>query len=87
MAAEKKTFRFTDASGKYLVAMILGRHVVNSSIAEKNEIVVYFATGAKSSALGSGGQLWIYDEAHVVVLRRNVKVPPARSQVYLRPVP
>ena len=66
-----------DNTGRYVQCVACGRHVDNSGIAELNEVVLYFAT-ALAGIGDSHGQLWMYDDSHIVCLGVRVSVPPAR---------
>ena len=73
-----KFFEIHDYSGKCVQCTALGRHAENACIEDGNEVVLYFAQGTASSASNSCGQLWLYDESHILLLRRNCIVPPTR---------
>ena len=73
-----KFFEIHDNSGKCVQCTALGRHAENACIEDGNEVVLYFAQGTASSASNPCGQLWLYDESHILLLRRNCIVPPTR---------
>ena len=60
-----------------------GRHVDNQFIVECNEVILYFAK-ALAGLNGANGQLWMYDESHIVLVGPRFSVPPARICMELR---
>ena len=78
-----QSFKFHDCTGRHLSCMAFGRHAGTPAIAEGNEIIIYFASGL-AGLQGKPGSLWLYDEAHVVCLRKNCKPPVARHFIDLR---
>ena len=73
-------FKIVDMSGRFAPCMAFGRHAENPNIIERNEVVIYF-TVAQAGLSNGPGQLWIYDDAHVLHLRGNAAVQPARIQM------
>jgi len=78
-----KGFRLQDYNGKYVQCVAFGRHVDNMHLSDKNEVVLYFAT-ALAGRGSSPGQLWMYDESHIVKLSSVPTVPSVRQLVELR---
>ena len=78
-----RTFKLHDSSGKWILCTAFGRHVDNPCLVDGHEVVLYFAT-AQAGLNNAAGQLWLYDVAHVMMLRSGCRVPPARTQVMLR---
>ena len=76
-------FNLHDGRGRHVECMAFGRHAENDVIKNEHEVVLYFATG-KLSTRGGGGQLWLYDESHVLYLRGNCKTPPFSKVIYMR---
>jgi hypothetical protein len=76
-----KSFRLNDQSGRWVQCAILGRHVDNECLCENAKVVVYFAMATAPVSAHSDSQLWLYDDAHVTLLQKDVPVGPARSQV------
>jgi hypothetical protein len=77
-----KGFQLQDTAGKYVNCTAFGRHVDSEFLADRNEIIIYFA--AAKLGLGSGpGQLWLFDDCHVACVRKNCTVPAARTLVPL----
>jgi hypothetical protein len=72
-----KNFKLHDNTGRYVQCVLCGRHVDNSGIVELNEVILYFAT-AMSGLNDSPGQLWMYDQSHIVALGVRICVPPPR---------
>ena len=78
-----KGFKLQDNTGKYAQCVAFGRHVDNPIISDKKEVVLYFA----QALAGRGnytGQLWLYDESHVSMLRSECAAPSARQHIELR---
>jgi len=78
-----KTFRLQDYNGKYVQCVAFGRHANNIHLSDRNEVVLYFAT-ALAGRGSSPGQLWMYDETHIVKLNTVATVPSVRQLVELR---
>ncbi len=54
----------------------LGRHAQSPAISTSTEVIVYFGKAQEGFKPNLPGIVWIYDEAHVVVLSKNVYCPP-----------
>jgi hypothetical protein len=80
-----RVFRLNDSTGRWVLCTAFGRHVDNPVLVEGHEIVIYFGT-AQQGLNNTPGQIWLYDEAHVVMLRSGCRTPPARTQMQLRGV-
>ena len=80
-----RNFQLHDRSGKFVPCSALGRHASNPCIKDGNEVVLYFAQASIPSSPNALGQLWMYDESHMVVLQENRKLPPQRSRIEVRP--
>jgi len=78
-----KAFRLQDYNGKYVQCIAFGRHVDNTHLSDRNEVVLYFATALAGRA-SSPGQLWMYNESHIVKLSTVPTVPSVRQLVELR---
>ena len=78
-----KNFRLVDQTGRYVQCVSFGRHSENSFLAELNEVVLYYAK-AVEGLNGGHGQLWMYDDSHIVLTNRRHSAPPARTFVELR---
>ena len=77
-----RTFMVQDAYGKSLRCVALGRHVDNPALVIGNEIVLFFST-ALAGLGGNAGQMWLYDDCHIVHMRGGCLVPPfARRDVH-----
>ena len=63
--------------------VVLGRHVDNDCPADLNEVVLYFAT-AKAGLNSGAGQLWMYDDSHIVLVGNRDCVPSASICMELR---
>jgi hypothetical protein len=79
-----RSFRVQDASGRYVQCKTLGRHVDNVNIGNGNEIVLYFAHATTSTSPNLPGQLWVYNESHIILLASGRDCPPARTPIQLR---
>ena len=66
------TFNLQDTSGKYVLCTVVGRHVDNPLLTDHNEIVIFCAT------VLDGMCVWVYDQAHIEMLRSGWFVPPCR---------
>ena len=81
----RRGFQLHDQSGRYVLCAALGRHSSNSCIQNGNEVVLYFAQAlAPTSPNNASGQLWLYDESHMVVLQEKRSIPTARTVIELR---
>ena len=76
-----KFFELHDYAGNCVQCTAVGRHAENTCIEDGNEVVLYFAQGTASSAVNPCGQLWLYDESHILLLRRECIVPPTRCNL------
>ena len=72
----KKCFILQDQAGRYVTCAALGRHAQSPAISTSTEVIVYFGKAQEGFKPNLPGIVWIYDEAHVVVLRENVYCPP-----------
>ena len=70
--------KLQDKTGKYVPCVACGRHAGKSCLEDGAEVVTYFAA-ALEGLQGTPGQLWMYDLSHIVQLRRNCAMPPART--------
>ena len=77
-------FQLHDQSGRYVLCAALGRHASNPSLKDGNEVVLYFAQASPPTSANVPGQLWLYDEGHMVVLQEKRSFPPARNIIELR---
>ena len=78
-----RAFTLQDGSGQYVSCVALGRHASSVFLAVRNELACYFARGLQGLG-NSPGQLWLYDDAHIVLRRANVVMPSARAQIEMR---
>ena len=78
-----QTFRLQDNTGRFAQCRAFGRHAGSANIRDGMEVIIYFGQ-AQRGWNQQPGQIWVYDEAHVVVLRHDVKIPPARHLIELR---
>ena len=73
---EMLDFRLHDAAGNFVQCRAHDRHARNPCIVDRNEIVVYGAI-ANSPQNNQTGLLWLFNESHVVVLKRSCPMPKA----------
>ena len=79
-----QSFTLQDNSGLYVSCIAYGRHVGNPLLACKNEVILFFARGVPGLGGNSPGQLWMYDDSHIVLLRNHFSLPAARTQIEMR---
>ena len=77
-------FHLYDFLGQSVLCTAVGRHVDNPTLIECSEITIYFAVALSGATSTMPGQLWIYDDAHLVALRHGCTVPASRAQVLFR---
>ena len=77
-----REFRLLDPSAKYVQCAALGRHASSDLLEVHNEVVMFFCSGSEGLS-SNPGKLWIYDEGHIVLLRKQCILPPARSPIEL----
>ena len=70
---EMRAFKLQDSSGKWVTCMVHGRHASNEHLVVNNEIVIFFGV-AMAGKEGQAGQIWVYDDAHVIKTKANVRV-------------
>ena len=75
-------FKIHDSQQRYVECMACGRHGAIPLLQEGFEIALYFVR-AKAGSGGADGQLFVYDDAHLVLLRRDCIVPPRKSHASL----
>lgn len=77
-----RRFSMQDDAGRYVRCVALGRHVDNPVLRARNEVILYFAK-AQPGLNQSAGQLWLYDDAHMVMTRPNRFLAPPDTEVEL----
>ena len=80
---DMQDFRLVDSSGRYVMCKAFGRHAGNALIASGNQIILYFAN-ARVGLSNQPGSLWLYDEAHIVVIAHAQTVPASKHLCELR---
>ena len=78
-----KSFRLQDQTGRYVQCTVVGRHVDNQFLREKNNIIIYFARGQEGLS-GHSGQLWVFENCHIVCLGSRTSLPAVTSMIELR---
>ena len=81
-----RNFELYDPTGKYVACRVLGRHASNQNIEDGNEVILYFAQATTPTSANMPGVLWLYDESHIVLIRKNCRVPASRGAIELRPL-
>lgn len=79
-----RNFQLHDHTGKYVACMVLGRHASNQSLEDGNEVILYFAQATAPTSANLPGALWLYEESHIVCLRKKCKIPAPRGAIELR---
>ena len=80
-----RQFRLSDSGGKYVSCRVFGRHTENDSIENGADVVLYFAA-AQAGKSNQQSQLWIYDEAHIVLLKKGCGIPSPRQNIEFKGV-
>ncbi len=78
-----RLFRLHDHGGRYVACQAFGRHAENEAISDGNEVICFFVMARAGLASGDG-QLWLFDDCHVVCVRVECVVPPGRTLLSLR---
>ena len=71
-----------DGNGKYVSCCAHGRHAENEDIQERSTVVLFFAV-AQTGLNNNPGYLWLYNETHVRMQKRNVNVPPSAEEIVI----
>ena len=79
-----RKFVLHSTTGKYVECWAMGRHTFNRCIADGNEVVIYFAQGSTSSSANQNDSLLIFDDGHMVTLRKGLNIPKSRTAVDFR---
>ena len=61
-------FKLHDPVGRYVSCIAFGRHAANPNLQNGNEVVLFVAS-AQSGLNNKPGNVWMYDESHVLLLR------------------
>ena len=78
-----RSFKLQDVSGRYVFCQVLGRHAEHPALEALHEVVLYFAMA--QAALSHGpGQLWVYDDCHILSLSSNATASVPRTLVALQ---
>ena len=80
-----RSFHLQDQTGRWVQCSILGRHVENRCLTANAEVILYFASASRPSSPNAPSQLCLYDDSHLVLLRMNAAIPPARTQIAFVP--
>lgn len=76
-----RNFRLIDRYGSYIECRALGRHAGNPLLVDGNEVVVYGASVPMSRHQSILGFLWLLNDAHVILLKRQCRVPEALCRI------
>ena len=78
-----RSFNLRDNKGNYVLCCAHGRQADSDFLRNQLSIAVFFAT-ARQGRNDGPGQLWLYDESHIVFLQEMVVLPHARVLIQLR---
>ena len=76
-------FKFHDYTGKCVACMAFGRQTDCNAVADGNEVVLFVAQALLGNQ-NNDGSLWLYDTAHIVLLRQDCLIPPFHETIQLR---
>ena len=66
-----------------MLCQVLGRHAEHPALEALHEVVLYFAMAQAGLSHGPG-QLWVYDDCHILSLSTNVVALVPRTLVALQ---
>ena len=78
-----RNFKFHDNTGKCVACVAFGRQTESNALADGNEVVLFFAQALPGNQ-NNNGALWLYDTAHIVLLRQNCLIPPVQETIELK---
>ena len=80
-----QSFTLLDTGGKFLRCLAMGRHCGSEALENKTEVIIFFSQAKAGTQEGQQrkGVVWVFNESHVVVCRRNVSVR-ARREIRLQ---
>ena len=73
-----RSFKLRDNKGNYVMCCAHGRQADNELLRNQLYIAICFAT-AQAGRNEGPGQLWLYDETHIVYLKQMVVLPAPRA--------
>ena len=79
-----RNFRLQDSNNKSVHCVAFDRHSVNPALEEGNMVVLYFAQALSGLRSSQPGALWLYNESHVVLVRKGCRVLPSVGTVHLQ---
>ena len=77
-------FRLQDIHNKSVHCVAHDRHSGNSALEEGNMVVLYFAQAQSGLRSSQPGALWLYNESHVVFVKKGCRVLPSVGTVHLQ---
>eukprot|EP00973_Karenia_brevis_P094366 12422096-Karenia_brevis.AAC.1 len=69
--------------GKYVECMAFDRHADCDALQRGNMVVLYFAL-AQAGLNGRPGCLWLYNEAHILLMQTDMRIPSLKDEIELR---
>ena len=78
-----RNFKFHDNTGKCVACIAFGRQTDFNASADGDEVVLFFAQALLGNQ-NHNGALWLYDTAHIVLLRQDCLIPPVHETIELR---
>ena len=78
-----RNFKFNDNTGKCVACMAFGRQTDCNASADGNKVVLFLAQALLGNQ-NHNGALWLYDTAHIVLLRQDCLIPPVPETMELR---
>ena len=78
-----RNFKLHDNTGKSIACYAFGRQTESSALADGNEVVLFFAQALPGNQ-SNNGALWLYDTAHIVLLKPNCRIPPLQETITLK---
>ena len=79
-----RNFRLQDIHNKSVHCVAYDRHSGNSALEEGYMVVLYFAQALSGLRSSQPGALWLYNESHVVLVKKGCRVLPSVGTVHLQ---
>ena len=73
-----RSFELVDRNVHVVRCIAFGDHALSETLGNQHEVAIFFAN-AKSGMPGESGRLWVYDSAHIILLRTNVGISLGRE--------
>ena len=75
-----RNFKFHDNFGKFVACVAFGRQTESNALADGNYVILFVAQ-ALAGNQHNHGALWLYDTAHIALLRQNCLIPPVQETI------